>query len=217
MTYSVVTYGSLEVSFTAELDGGGTSFGQAYLPFVQQHLGAVDNVFEWCAGPGFIGFSLLAAGLCRFLDLGDVNPAAGAVVARTVEGNGLGERVHFHESDCFDEVPPHLRWDLVVGNPPHMNVPAAASEYQRSHSALIWQDPAWRVHRRFYRQVRDRIRPGGSVLIQENHHFSAPQEFLQMIGDSGLALVGDRECGRGCEDYYFMWSKRPAARSAESS
>jgi methylase of polypeptide subunit release factors len=216
MTYSVVDYGSVRVSYTADLDGGGNDFGQAYVPFVQEHLGPVDSVFEWCAGPGFIGFALLAAGLCRSLDLGDVNPAAGAAVTRTLEQNGLGERVRFHESDCFTQIPGDLRWDLVVGNPPHMNTPAV-SPYQRGHSPLIWQDTAWGIHRRFYRQVRDRLRPGGSVIIQENRHFSGPDDFMRMIGDSGLEVVGDHVCGHGHEDYYFLWSRVPGEASSEIS
>lgn len=205
MTYSLVTYGSVQVFYTDGLDGGGNDFGRAYVPFIQEHLGPVDSVFEWCAGPGFIGFSLLAAGLCVSLDLGDVNPEARAAVARTIEVNGLGGQVRFHQSDCFADVPPHLRWDLVVGNPPHMNVPAAESEYQRDHSPLIWQDTAWEIHRKFYRHVRSRLRPGGSVLIQENRHFSAPEDFLEMITQSGLELVGGYECADH-DDYYFVWS-----------
>jgi len=211
MTYSLVTYGSVQVFYTGALDGGGNDFGRAYVPFVREHLGPVDSVFEWCAGPGFIGFSLLAAGLCASLDLGDVNPEAGAAIARTVEVNHLDGLVRSHRSDCFAEVPTDLRWDLVVGNPPHMNVPAPESDYQLGHSPLIWQDTAWEIHRRFYRQVRARLRPEGSVLIQENRHFSAPEDFRDMINESGLELIGGYECADH-DDYYFVWSRPRSGR-----
>jgi methylase of polypeptide subunit release factors len=204
-----VRYGSIDVSYTPDLVGGGDTFGQAYVPFVREHLPAVETVFEWCAGPGFIGFAMLAAGLCRTLDLGDVNPAARDVVERTVRRNGLGGRVRFHLSDCFADVPATLRWDLVVGNPPHVNAAGPASHYQHSHSPLIWQDRNWEIHRRFYRQVRHRLAPGGTALIQENRRFSAPDDFTAMIRDAGLEHVGHHDCGPGFEDYYFVRSALP--------
>src|SRR2546426_1421833 len=60
-----------------DLDGGGVSFGQDY-PRVLRGigLGQCDRVFEFCAGPGYIGYSLLAHGFCKQLVLADVNPAA---------------------------------------------------------------------------------------------------------------------------------------------
>lgn len=207
--YSQVEYGPIRVSFTADLDGGGNTFGRAYAPFVEQHFGKVGSVFEWCAGPGFIGFSLLAAGLCDRLDLGDVNKAAQCAALRTIEDNGLRERVRFHLSDCFAAVASPLRWDLMVGNPPHVNAAAAASDYQHMHSPLIWKDTDWSIHSRFYAEAPHHLRPGGSVVIQENHRFSAPRDFRRMIDDAGLEAVGAFECGPGYEDYYFVWSRLP--------
>ncbi|MFF7656457.1 methyltransferase [Streptomyces sp. NPDC007983] len=210
--YEYVTYGehsSLTVSYTPGLDGGGNTFGRAYAPFVRQHLAGVRSIFEWCAGPGFIGFSLLAAGLCETLDLGDVNPAAQAAVERTVKENGLEDRVRFHLSDCFTQVPPALRWDLMVGNPPHVNAAAPASEYQHSHSPLIWKDTDWSIHRDFYAAAPRFLNPGGSVVIQENLRFSDPSNFSSMIEESGLETVGVFPCGPKYEDYYFLWSRLP--------
>jgi hypothetical protein len=93
MTYQTVSYGSLAVCYTPELVGGGERYGQDYRAFVAQHLGPVHRVFEWCAGPGFIGFSLLAHGLCRSLCLADINPAAVAACRETVRRNGLADQV----------------------------------------------------------------------------------------------------------------------------
>jgi methylase of polypeptide subunit release factors len=204
-----VSYDSIRVGYTPDLAGGGNEFGQAYLPFVRDHLTSATSVFEWCSGPGFIGFSLLAAGLCDTLDLGDVNPAAGAVVADTVRRNQLDDRVRFHLSDCFTQISPQLRWDLIVGNPPHTNAAAPASAYQHHHAPLIWQDENWDIHRRFYTQAKDRLRPGGAILIQENHRFSEPDDFAEMIASAGLEVVGVHECGPAFEDYFFLWSALP--------
>ncbi|WP_234042310.1 class I SAM-dependent methyltransferase [Streptomyces marianii] len=139
-----------------------------------------------------------------------MNPDAGAAVGRTIEANGLHGKVRFHLSDGFSQVPDDLRWDLMVGNPPHVNAVAAASDYQRSHSPLIWKDTDWAIHRSFYAKAAQRLRPGGSVVIQENHRFSAPEDFTEMAEESGLEVVGAFECGAGYEDYYFLWSRLPA-------
>ncbi len=70
--YEIAEFGDIRVFFAPELDGGGSGYGQDYISFLQQNLGPQNCVFEWCAGPGFIGFSILAHGLCDSLCLADV-------------------------------------------------------------------------------------------------------------------------------------------------
>src|SRR5579862_2277461 len=56
-----VNYGAIRVHFKKHLDGGGSSFGQDLVTFLElRGMPQQRRVFEWCAGPGFIGFSLLA-------------------------------------------------------------------------------------------------------------------------------------------------------------
>jgi methylase of polypeptide subunit release factors len=210
MTYDHISFGGIRVSYTPELEGGGHQFGQAYVPFVRENVGRVGRLLEWCAGPGFIGFSLLSEGLCDSLDLADINEQAVPVVADTVRANGLEGRVRFHASDCFARIPDDAAWDLVIGNPPHVNSEDAQTEYRRRHSPLIWQDSDWAIHRRFYREVGAHLLPGGSVVLQENHRFSAPEDFKELVEDSGLEVVGVFDCGPGYEDYYFLWSRLAA-------
>lgn len=111
LTYSTVRYGEIDVCWTPELEGGGMSFGQDYLPVVANLFGHVGRVFEFCAGPGFIGFSLLAHGLCDSLALIDVNPAAVAAARETVRRNGLEDRVTVYLSDGLDGLPADERCD----------------------------------------------------------------------------------------------------------
>ena len=54
------SYGDIRVHFKKHLDGGGRTFGQDLVTFLELHgMPQQQRVFEWCAGPGFIGFSLL--------------------------------------------------------------------------------------------------------------------------------------------------------------
>jgi len=70
-------YAGLRVHFKTHLDGGGSTFGQNFLPFLDQRgMPHQGRVFEWCSGPGFMGFSLLAFGFCDTLCLVDINPLA---------------------------------------------------------------------------------------------------------------------------------------------
>lgn len=61
--------------------------------------------FEWCAGPGFIGFSLLAYGLCDAVVLADINPDAVRCSLETVKRNRLEARVRVFQSDNLDGIP----------------------------------------------------------------------------------------------------------------
>ena len=59
-----VTYGDLRVHYKKHLDGGGSDFGQEYIPLLRSlGMPRQTRVFEWCSGPGFIGahvFDVLA-------------------------------------------------------------------------------------------------------------------------------------------------------------
>jgi methylase of polypeptide subunit release factors len=199
--YEWANYRDVRVAFTKDLDGGGTSFGQALIPFVANNVGKVGRVFEWCSGPGFIGLSLLAHGLCDSLCLADKNPAAVEAAITSVRVNGLEDVVSVYESDCLDGIPTHESWDLVVGNPPH-----AQEEVVREipWPSLIYADHEWSIHRRFYDRVAAFLRPAASVLVIENGLYSTPADFRPMIENAGLDWVGSFPAGAS---FYFVCSR----------
>ncbi len=182
--YYTVKFGDLVVNYLPELDGGGMTFGQQYLDVVARKLGHAGHVFEYCAGPGFIGFALLASGLCDRLTLADVNPAAVDCCRQTVRDNRLEHCVSVYQSDCLDDIPQAERWDLVVSNPPHW--PGSTQEY-RDNLRLI--DPAFIVHRKFYRDVRHFLAEDGSIIFQENGHATRRDQFVPMIEEGGLRVI----------------------------
>ena len=141
------------------------------------------HCFEFCSGPGFIGFSLLAHGLCQRLTLADINGEAVAACRSTIAHNNLNDVVTVYESDCLDSIPATEQWDLVVGNPPHW--PGTADEYRQN---IRKSDPGLVIHKKFYRDVGKFLRPRGSVLLQENGQATSPNDFSSMIADGGLQL-----------------------------
>jgi len=173
--YSEAAYAGVRVSYKRHLDGGGSTFGQDFVPLLRRrNMPKVQRAFEWCAGPGFIGFSLLAHGLCDTLCLADVNPEAVAACRRTVARNGLESKVAVYQSDNLNDIPASEQWDLVVSNPPHF--------IDSGIGQLRYHDPDWRVHRGFFGSIARHLKPGGVVVLQENNAGSTPATFAPHRG-----------------------------------
>ena len=180
--YREVTYAGVQVSYKAHLDGGGSTFGQDFIPLLRERgMPKVQRAFEWCTGPGFIGFSLLAHGLTETLCLADVNPEAVAACQRTVARNGLESRVAVYHSDNLKDIPRSEQWDLVVSNPPHF--------VDTSFGELRYHDLDWSVHRGFFGAISRHLNPGGVVVLQENNAGSTPDTFAPMIAEAGLKVA----------------------------
>jgi 16S rRNA G966 N2-methylase RsmD len=202
--HSVTTYHGLELAWSQELSGGGRGFGQYFIPLVDHLFGPVGRLFEFCAGPGYIGFALLARGLCDHLVLSDSNPRAVELARETVRLNGLEDRVTIYESDGLADIPADERWDLVVANPPHF--PGHVEKSPR----LVLDDPGWQLHRRFFERVGDFLLPGASVVLVENSEGASPGEFLDMIAAAGLFHVRTLwyTGGASAAHLYFLWIKK---------
>ena len=193
---------TIGVRYSRELDGGGSRFGQQFHQALRLSTGRVTHIFELCAGPGFIGFSLLAQGLCERLTLADINPRAVEACRRTIEDNGLENCCAVHQSDVLNEIPPHDPWDLVVGNPPHW-----PEGDRQSQSGLLRVDPDLSLHRRFFESVGPHLQAGGSILLQENSEATSPDSFSKMIVASGFTTRRVFVISHS-SPFYFLWCTR---------
>lgn len=178
-----VRYKNIRVSFHPYLEGGGRNFGQEYIRVVKEKFGKVGHVFEYCAGPGFIGFSLLAHGLCDRLTVADINPDAVECCKMTVRNNRLEDKVSVYLSDCLNSIPGTEQWDLIVSNPPHW-----PSDFQKYQENIRNFDPHLIVHKNFYRDIHKHLKPNGSVLFQECEPATSVKDFEKMILDGGLKV-----------------------------
>jgi tRNA1(Val) A37 N6-methylase TrmN6 len=180
-TWKHAAYGDVRVHFKRHLDGGGTSFGQDFIPFLEsRRMPRQQRVFEWCAGPGFIGFSILAHGFAETLCLADINTEAVDACRLTITENGLAERVSVYHSDSLKDIPDSERWDLVVSNPPH---------FDDRVGDLRGHDDDWHLHREFFAAVGRFLKPGGVIVLQENNRGSTVETFRDMIEASDLSIV----------------------------
>lgn len=208
--YKTVTYGSIKVCYLDELDGGGARFGQDYLAHIRRLGAEPGRALEWCAGPAFIGFSLLAAGLCRDLTLVDINPIATAACRESVAINNLVSQVRVYDSDCFDGVPDGEKFDLIVANPPHCGT---ADDSPGGHASLLYNDVGWQVHRKFYTQAAAYLTTDTRIILQEDAELSCAEGFREMIESAGLELRGSSRC-EWAGDYYYVESGLPASTGA---
>jgi hypothetical protein len=176
----VAYYAGIAVFDRPEQHMGGLAFGRD-VPRVLNELGIgrCERLCEFCAGPGYIGYSLLASGWCERLTLIDVDSTAMTVAQRTAAHNGLEDRVAVRRSDVLDAVPADERWDVVVANPPHF-LPDPAHD-----ASPLRFDLGWDVHRRFYGSVKRHMNPGGVVVMVENAAGSDPETFAAMIRAGG--------------------------------
>jgi methylase of polypeptide subunit release factors len=146
-------------------------------------VGRCGRMLDFCAGPGYIGYSLFALGWCEQLVLADVDADSIATALRTAALNGVEDRVTGYASDALDDIPEDEEWDLVVANPP-----AFARHPERELGPGEWDrgfDADWNVRRRFYATVKRHMRPGGVVVLSENLRGSDPAVFERMIRDGG--------------------------------
>jgi hypothetical protein len=185
------------------LEGGGAGFGQDYNRVLAEiGLNDCGRLFEFCSGPGYIGYSLLGRGFCRSLALADVNPVAMAAAKKTADFNGIADRVTIYLSDGLEQIPPSEKWDLVVGNPPHfLDAPGELK--------LLSDDPGWQLHKKFYLQVARFLNPGARVLLQENALGSSADVFAPMIREGGgklIQILPGLDNGVASNIYYVMSS-----------
>jgi len=188
LTFETVNCGGIDVSHAPNLDGGGPRTWPYFVDAVREHVGPVGHAYEWCAGPGYIGFALLGAGLCERLTVADINPDAVAACRETVARNGLEDRVNVYESDNLAGIPADERWDLVVGDPPHF--PEPLPRHVEQGFVLRSVDAGWALHREFFRTLTPHLRPGARLLLSESWVAGDHQAmFEQMIRDAGLELT----------------------------
>jgi hypothetical protein len=210
-------YGDIDVLYRPDLDGAGSMWAPSFVAFIKRYFGAshrFGTVFEWCAGPAFIGFALLAEDMCSSLCVADINPAAVSCIRHTVEANQLHGRVRSYVSDNLTSVPGSERFDLVVGNPPNWYAINPKHPFSQLNSGreLRNLDRGWKVHAAFYSQIASFLNPGAFVLVQEVEPSSRdvftfgsntipwdirPDDqatiFTGMIRRGGLTHVGDFE------------------------
>jgi methylase of polypeptide subunit release factors len=180
------------------MDGGGTWFGQEYVDIIQQRYPnrIFDRCYEWCSGPGYIGFNILANKLCHGLTLSDCYESAIVdAVATTVRANQLQECVSTYVGSSLSVLPAHEQFDLVVANPPHYLECPGDDNYQR-----IAVDVDWQAHQDFFAHIGQHLTDDGVILLQENQagSLNGAEDFRPFIEHNNLKIT---DCFRSTQYY----------------
>ncbi len=105
----------------------------------------------------------------------DVHPAPLDVARRNARRLGLEDRVTLLVSDVFDDLPPGLRFDLIVSNPPYVTSEALRRlrvevRGYEPHVALRADEGGMEFYRRIVPQAPGWLVPGGVLAVEIAEH-----------------------------------------------
>ena len=188
----------IQVHYDSWMDGGGTWFGQEYVDIIQSRYPerTFKRCYEWCSGPGYIGFSILSHHLAQSLCLSDwYESAINDAVAATVQHNQLQDRVSAYVGSSLCVLPNHEQFDLVVANPPHYLECPGDDNYQR-----IAVDADWQAHQDFFAHIGQHLTDDGVILLQENQagSLNGVEDFRPFIEHNNLKIT---DCFRSTKYY----------------
>ena len=164
-------YLGLELVIPEDVFWPGT-WGQ-FFPLVRAEVKPSDRVLDMGTGSGII--AILAAQRSSEVVAVDINPKAVDAARANAVANGVADRISFGVSDVFDSV--EGAFDLIVFDPPFRWFKA------RDLLELSTADESYQALTRFMREVRDRLRPGGRILL--NFGSSGDIDYLNHLIDEG--------------------------------
>lgn len=190
----ILRVNDIDIHYTNETNGGGDFFLPEYAKVAHEWYGEVDSCLEWCSGPGFIGYGMLAAGVCKSVAFNEIFEPAVDMLHKTADENNLD--VNIYTEDTLDNV--EQQFDLVVGNPPHWSTEEYARQAvqainngqqlnDRVRQVLVDKD--WAVHKSFFKNMKRLLKPDGHILLQENSTGSDPRMFNDMLKGTGLKVL----------------------------
>ena len=185
-------YQNIKIYHRRDLHGEGMTVGTDYIRLITSlNLKNIKNVFEFCSGPGYIGYNLLANQFCEKLILADINPNSIECANLTKKNNNLEDKVEIYLSDVMDNVKTKYKFDLVVGNPVHFDETYNKNEWRyHTNRNLIASDNEWKIHKKFYEQIPKYMNKNGYIIMQENSSGSEENIFKEMIIKNGGEYIG---------------------------
>lgn len=147
----------------------------SFHPAVRDEVKPSDRVLDMGTGSGIV--AILAAARSSDVVAVDINPKAVEAARANAVLNGVADRITFAVSDVFDAV--KASFDLIVFDPPFRWFKA------RDLLELSHADENYRALRRFMGEARQRLRPGGRILL--NFGTSGDIDYLyHLIDQAGL-------------------------------
>ena len=161
------------------------------------HSKKTRRVADVCTGSGCLAIELAHHFPNAAVDAIDISPDALEVAKKNVREHKLTRRVTLHRSDVFDSVPP-AKYDVILSNPPYepsLICEELPAEFQKEpRLALDGGADGLNVIRKLLRQSRERLAPGGIVLIEVGGLRSAMERAFGELGLHWLRTADGSDC-----------------------
>jgi len=148
-------------------------------------------LLDLCTGSGCIAISAALARPDARVVATEISPEALAVARENAAA--LGATVEVLEGDLYAPLPPNLRFDLIVSNPPYVpsgEIEGLSREVRREpRIALDGGVDGLDVIRRIVSCAPSRLRPDGLLLIEMHETHAEPLPALCLAAGFGEAVV----------------------------
>lgn len=164
------------------LDGGGIAQYKDFLDFFENQNKEYNRALEWCSGLGAIGFSLLDAKIVKHITFMDIYKPAIHYVKDMASLNNINHKFFAFCAGRIQDLPDNQKFDLIVGNPPHMmreTTIEEAHEIDRKNGVNLrpkWfvdndnrllSDVDWKIHEEFFTNIGKYCNVGCDILISD--------------------------------------------------
>lgn len=139
------------------------------LPWLEQ-IDTVNNVLDLCTGNGSIAIIAADYFYHSAVIAADIDPCALEVAKINLEKYQLEDRVHLVQSDLWNNIPPQIKFDVILTNPPYVDrirMDSLTQEYlHEPQHALFGGDNGLSFIQRILNNATSHLNKNGILIVE---------------------------------------------------
>ena len=159
-------------------------------------------------GSGYLALSLKRSGV-QEVWASDIHGPAVECARRNVKLNEAVGPIHVVQSDLFENIPPRVKFDLIVFNQPF-------GPGQGDTVCGCGPDGGYQITKRFLLQAADRLNPGGAVIMAFSDREPVENSPDRVAAELGYPVETLLHAYYGGANNY-IYEIRPQQKSADTS